>query len=40
MSAVYFERKLEGGRGMEIWVMELWGVFHRSLLNPRCMIER
>ena len=34
MSAVDFERRLEGGRGVEIWVMELWGVFHSSLLNP------
>ena len=34
MSAVDFERSLEGGRGVEIWVMELWGVFHSSFLNP------
>ena len=34
MSGVDFERRLEGGRGVEIWVMELWGVFHSSLLNP------
>ena len=34
MSAVDFERRLEGGRGVEIWVMELWDVFHSSLLNP------
>ena len=27
MSAVDFERRLEGGRGVEIWLMELWGVF-------------
>ena len=32
MSAVDFEHRLEGGRGVEIWVMELWGVFHSSLL--------
>ena len=32
MSAVDFERMLEGGRDVEIWVMELWGVFHSSLL--------
>ena len=38
MSAVDFERRLEGGRGVEIWVMELWGVFHSSLLHPWCMI--
>ena len=36
MSVVDFERRLEGGRGVEIWVMELWGVFHSSLLNPLC----
>ena len=28
MSAVDFERRLEGGRGVEIWVMKLWDVFH------------
>ena len=39
MSAVDFERRLEGGRGVGIWVMELWGVFHSSLLNPCCMID-
>ena len=27
MSVVDFERRLEDGRGVEIWVMELWGVF-------------
>ena len=34
MSTVDFGLRLEGGRGVEIWVMELWGVFHSSLLNP------
>ena len=33
MSVVDFERRLEGGRGVVIWVMELCGVFHSSLLN-------
>ena len=28
MTAVDFERGLEGGRGVEIWVMELWGVWN------------
>ena len=39
MSAVDFERRLEGERGVEIWVIELWGVFNSSLLNPSCMID-
>ena len=30
----HYERRLEGVRGVEIWVMVLWGVFHSSLLNP------
>ena len=37
MSAVDFERGLGGGV-WKIWVMELWGVFHSSLLNPWCLI--
>ena len=34
MSAVDFERRLEGGRGVEIWVMELWGVFLQFFIKP------
>ena len=35
MSRLYYNKHgLEGGRGVEIWVMEFWGVFHSSLLCP------
>ena len=34
MSAVDFERRLEGGRGMEIWVMKLWVFFSQFFIKP------
>ena len=29
----HYERRLEGVRGVEIWMMVFWGVFRSSLLN-------